>query len=74
MYFVLLGFNVNLLTLNQVFMFTSSSFIVLQRGCKFVSERNKLVSSAKRIYFKREEALHKSLIYRRNNVGPKMDP
>ena len=40
----------------------------------FFAEKKRFVSSANIMGFKMLEALHKSLTYKRNNSGPKIDP
>ena len=59
---------------NQVFINTSSLINWRSTVIKIITSRNKLVSSANIIVFNIEDTLFKSFMYRRNKIGPIMDP
>ena len=69
-YFVVLTFNDNLLSLNQLFTFASSSFIFSNKMLMSLCDKKRFVSSANMTGFSIFEAWCKSFTYNRNNKGP----
>ena len=64
----------SLLAWNQLDSFFNSLFTITVSWCGSVWEKNMLVSSAKSMKSKAFDKLHKSLMYNKNNNGPKIDP
>ena len=64
----------NLFTLNHSFIFCSSKFALEKRVLMFLSEINRFVSSAKIVVPKASERFFRSLMYKINNNGPRIDP
>ena len=74
MKWVFFKFKDNLLMFNQSIIFFISFFICSITLSGHLPERNRFESSAKRRRNKTSETLDRSLIYNRNNNGPRMDP
>ena len=73
-HFVLEIFKENLLALNQVATFLSSSFIVSKRFSIWESEINKFVSSANIIGVSLLELRKSSFMYMKKKIGPWLEP
>ena len=74
MYLVLVELRESLFTWNQEETLMSSKFKMLIREARFGCEKRIVVSSAKRIQDKRVEQQWRSLTYRRNSKGPRIEP
>ena len=74
MYLDLLTFKDNLLHASHSTIFSSSRLACAMRSFTLFPEQTRLVSSAKSEVVKKFETLAISLIYNKNNNGPKMDP
>ena len=73
-YLVFLTFNYNLLALNQLLTFVSSSFIFSNKTLMLVCMKKRFLSSTNMIEFTLFETWFESFTYNRNNKGPKRDP
>ena len=72
---VLSRFNESIFVLSQVEIFSNSVFsIVVEIVHKSFPEKNILVSSANNTNFTIFEDIFKSLIYNKNNKGPRIEP
>src|SRR6218665_1640501 len=74
MYFVLSKFKESLLTKNQSLIFNNSSLIIRTSSPQDAWELKTLVSSANNIKYKVGEIFVRSLMYRMNSKGPRLDP
>ena len=74
MYFVLVLLMVNLFAVIRLCMLVNSKFTLQKIFLELIFEMNTLVSSSKKIEELNFKQLLKSLIYKINSNGPRMDP
>ena len=67
-------FNDNLFAASQITILFNSSFTLCVSSFKFFPDTSELVSSANNIENMIEDTLAISLMYKRNNRGPRTDP